>query len=577
MNDILGELDSSYANVKPKVIVVPKKIVKTNTKQETDDDILNSLLKTADAKKSPTKTRTPTPEPKQNVITEEASSLIHDDDDDDLLASIVEEEPSAPEPPPKKIIEDEEDMRHILSNWDSICNTDNFEEEMLPPETKTDEIKENLNNNEALKFWYWDAWEDPIKRPGQVFLFGKIIGPNNTFKSMCIHVTGIEKIIYLCPKKCVLDPITKEKTKTPVTMDNVKEEFEKVICKEMALNTHRSRVVTKNFAFLLPEANIPPTSEYLEVRYDPKNRNLNTQKKYDYIEHIFGANTGSLETFILDRKIKGPCWLSISNYSVNNSPMSWCDLEITSKYKGITILEDQKFSPPPPLSLMTINVRCVINPKTLKNEIVMLSILTNDKFYVDKPAPKTAQFNGHFCAFTRPGTVYLPTDLHKKLAEHKTKYGIQKLDTEKALLNWFINLYKRKDPDLVVTFDAKDCQLDVICDRIQAMKFVNWSNLGKLRMSDLGSKRDWMDFFTGRMVCDVKKSSEELIMKLRNYELRTICAEVLKEDNCIEVNNNTLVEKFGSSEGIIQLIQISMAVSFFYVIFGNIASKITFS
>lgn len=222
-------------------MAIPKRAQKTSIKQEGDDDILNQLLKTSDSSKPKkteaikkekveTATRNITPEPENG--SEELSVGHHedDDDDDDLLAVIAEESAPvkskpAPPAPVKKIIEDEEDMKNILSNWDSICNTDNFEEEMVAPETKTDEMKENLNNNEVIKFWYWDAWEDFYKRPGEVFLFGKIPGPNDTFKSMCIHVTGIEKIVYLCPRKFVLDSITKEKTKTLVTMDDVKEEF----------------------------------------------------------------------------------------------------------------------------------------------------------------------------------------------------------------------------------------------------------------------------------------------------------------------------------------------------------------
>uniref|UniRef100_T1GRL8 Uncharacterized protein n=1 Tax=Megaselia scalaris TaxID=36166 RepID=T1GRL8_MEGSC len=43
-----------------------------------------------------------------------------------------------------------------------------------------------------------------------------------------------------------------------------------------------------------------------------------------------------------------------------------------------------------------------------------------------------------------------------------------------------------------------------------------------------------------------------------SYELKNLCSEVLKEENCLEINNNTLVDRFGNSDGIIQLIQISM-------------------
>lgn len=35
--------------------------------------------------------------------------------------------------------------------------------------------------------------------------------------------------------------------------------------------------------------------------------------KGETFSHVFGTNTSSLELFLMNRKIKGPCWLEVKN------------------------------------------------------------------------------------------------------------------------------------------------------------------------------------------------------------------------------------------------------------------------
>lgn len=63
----------------------------------------------------------------------------------------------------------------------------------------------------------------------------------------------------------VMDTDTNRLTKTPVTMKAVYEEFRDSIAKKHGFDAFRSKVVTKNFAFSVPEVKVPMTCEYLEV------------------------------------------------------------------------------------------------------------------------------------------------------------------------------------------------------------------------------------------------------------------------------------------------------------------------
>lgn len=63
----------------------------------------------------------------------------------------------------------------------------------------------------------------------------------------------------------ILDPRTKQPTKTKVTIMDVYTEFDETILKPMNIDKFKSKKVTKNFAFTVPNVVIPASSEYLEV------------------------------------------------------------------------------------------------------------------------------------------------------------------------------------------------------------------------------------------------------------------------------------------------------------------------
>ncbi|EAT39994.1 AAEL008247-PA [Aedes aegypti] len=418
------------------------------------------------------------------------------------------------------------DSEKLLSGWGNICVSELEEDMMTDMDASTSEGPSSADGDETVRFWFWDAWSDPSKRQGEIYIFGKMATGNkaNEFQSVCIHVQNVDRCMYMLAREKEYNPSSKTTTDKDVSMLDVFNEFCNDISTSLKVTKYRTRVVTKNFAYTSGMANlqIPAQSEYLEVRYSAKLPPPDTERKYRTISHIFGTNTNVVEQFLLERKVKGPCWMTMKNFKKSNSPASYCKVEYeVPEINCISVAQDAATIPPPPLVICAINVRSILNKST--NEISMISVLVHDRFPLNKPPPNPP-FNKHFCGAARPAGTNWPHDFNAQDPKLNTK--VTKCENERTLLNWFLSLYGTFDPDLVVTHDVYGFQLELLCQRMMALKIPQWSRICRLKMKLPSSKRV-DDFLVGRMICDVKTSAEELI-KSRSYDLNTLCMEVLK-------------------------------------------------
>lgn len=91
-----------------------------------------------------------------------------------------------------------DDLGKLLNNWESICQMDNFEEEINSTAAGNTNDSSTFDQKN-LRFWYWEAWEDANKLPGEIFLFGRTAEG----KSVCVRVEKIERVLYLLPREYV--------------------------------------------------------------------------------------------------------------------------------------------------------------------------------------------------------------------------------------------------------------------------------------------------------------------------------------------------------------------------------------
>lgn len=131
------------------------------------------------------------------------------------------------------------------------------------------------------------------------------------------------------------------------------------------------------------------------------------------------------------------------------------------------------------------------------------------------------------------------------------------MDSERALMNYFITQFARIDPDLVVGHDLQGYQINILSERLSKQDNNNFSKLGRLKRFE--KKKLERTLFVGRLVCDIKISAKELI-KSRSYDLDTLCQAVLKikENQRVELEPEEIPKMYQKAEDILKLISFTM-------------------
>uniref|UniRef100_A0A672FGR7 Polymerase (DNA directed), alpha 1 n=1 Tax=Salarias fasciatus TaxID=181472 RepID=A0A672FGR7_SALFA len=299
------------------------------------------------------------------------------------------------------------------------------------------------DGEQVFRFYWLDAFEDQYNQPGVVYLFGKVwIESAESHVSCCVSVRNIERTIYFLPREYKTNPKTGEVSDTPVGMMDVYHEFNE-LSEKFKIMKFKSKKVERNYAFEIPD--VPSQCEYLEVRYSAEFPALPSDLKGAAFSHIFGTNTSSLEHFLLSRKIKGPCWLDIKAPQLMGQPVSWCKVEaLALRSDSVSVVKDL---PPPPLTVMSVSLKTVQNPKTHQNEIVSLAALVHYQFHMDKAAPQPP-YQTHFCVISKPADCIFPYDF--KEAVRKKNGKVEIAATERTLLGFFLAKMHKIDPDMLV-------------------------------------------------------------------------------------------------------------------------------
>ncbi|XP_024096503.1 DNA polymerase alpha catalytic subunit isoform X3 [Pongo pygmaeus] len=367
-------------------------------------------------------------------------------------------------------------------------------------------LVKGADEEQVFHFYWLDAYEDQYNQPGVVFLFGKVwIESAETHVSCCVMVKNIERTLYFLPREMKIDLNTGKETGTPISMKDVYEEFDEKIATKYKIMKFKSK------------AEMPQLPQDL---------------KGETFSHVFGTNTSSLELFLMNRKIKGPCWLEVKSPQLLNQPISWCKVEAMAlKPDLVNVIKDVS---PPPLVVMAFSMKTMQNAKNHQNEIIAVAALVHHSFALDKAAPKPP-FQSHFCVVSKPKDCIFPYSFKEVIEEKNVK--VEVAATERTLLGFFLAKVHKIDPDIIVGHNIYGFELEVLLQRINVCKAPHWSKIGRLKRSNmpkLGGRSGFgeRNATCGRMICDVEISAKELI-RCKSYHLSELVQQILKTERVV--------------------------------------------
>lgn len=262
---------------------------------------------------------------------------------------------------------------------------------------------------------------------------------DGSYVSCCVSVHNIQRNLFVLPREKMLDDGGHE-TDIEVETTHVYSEFDELRRKHR-ISEFASAKVARRYAFELP--GVPAESDYLKVVYPFTQPALPANLSGKSFSRIFGTNTNALELFILKRKLMGPCWVEIKDAKLTNKSLSWCKVEVTvDDPKSLNPLKEGDESAPkqaPPLVVMSLTLRTVMNHKKHVNEVVVASGLVYNNVNIDG-ATLDLQQPSRFTVMRQLNDIPLPAGFNDLLQRQRTKVEVPR--NERGLLSFLIG--KRK-------------------------------------------------------------------------------------------------------------------------------------
>lgn len=361
-------------------------------------------------------------------------------------------------------------------------------------------------------------WLDFCEVDNALVLFGKIKARDGSLVSGMVQINGICRELYFLPRE----------GKTP---QDVHDEIIPLLMGKYGLDNIRAKNQKMKYAFELPD--IPREADYLKVLMPTnppkcKYETIPPDLSSDTFFHVFGGRSGTFESFVVQNKIMGPCWLEIKNgdfLALQNS--SNCSVELAiDKPQNVKPLD---FKNIPELNGVSLTIQTVMNVKENKQEIVSITFSSYRGIALDSPIPEDLQPDDVTTLVRPPVGSSFPPGL-KNIADRKLKGQVRFCNNEKILLSCFCALLLRSDPDILIGHRLESLQLDVLVHRLHELKIPTFSALGRR------ARRSWPDRFgknnsnlnhffvqeliAGRLLCDIANDmGQSLTPKCQTWDL----------------------------------------------------------
>lgn len=417
-----------------------------------------------------------------------------------------------------------------------------------------------------------DAHDLRVNGGQHLYLFGKI--PLNhvnsgLYTSACVHVEGMDRVLHVLPRKTRLGDNGVLSSQPVNILPDVHSEIVSTLLgkshqpngklggNRIASNlpsSVKAKKVTRCCPFgdsLAPRG----ATEYLKVKFPFSNVcRLQPESSGSTFSRVYGTRTSVSEMFCLKQKLKGPCWVTLSNAKSGEMNVSHAKKYFSVQSPSdVCISAELANADGPPMSALCVSVKTMLSEKTGSHEIIMLSGVYVSNVPINGPLHDSALLPGGPNG-TRDFVLVRPPD-GKAAPFGFTDYArsalaicgsVEVVPNEQALLNNFLAKLVRYDPDVLIGHDIFGFQLDVLLSRMSARRSREWSRLGRLiqrrNLSEIvknASSARWFkpEAVAGRLVVDTYMHAKDLLPREKDYTLSSLSRNILAKSNA----SNTMV------------------------------------
>ncbi|KAH8598307.1 hypothetical protein B0O99DRAFT_739122 [Bisporella sp. PMI_857] len=413
-------------------------------------------------------------------------------------------------------------------------------------------------------------WTDYTEVNGSLCLFGKVQDKRSKrFVSCFVKIDNILRKLFFLPREYIQKH--GRDTSEEVEMKDVYEEVDELMGK-LRVGMHKIKPCTRKYAFELPD--IPKEADYLKLLYPYTKPQIQpdhlTGSTYS---HVFGSNTPLFEQFVLWKNVMGPCWLNIQEAEfgvIKNA--SHCKLEVqVSKPNLISPMTGAENMEAPPLTIMSLALRTILNVKDNKQEILAISARTYRNISLTETAPAESLSCETFTVM-RPVGAQFPIGF-EKVAKGRAKGLVKLVKQESELLQFFLAKLNVVDPDVFIGHQLEGVDFSILLSRLQAKRSRQWSQIGRMRRTEWPNSIGKMggNFFaeraliSGRLLCDLTNDSGKSTMtKCTSWSLTEMCNLYLAKTVRREVDNEIALKTWAStSDGLMDYVTHCEADTFY--------------
>ncbi|KAJ3546934.1 hypothetical protein NM688_g5461 [Phlebia brevispora] len=388
-----------------------------------------------------------------------------------------------------------------------------------------------LEEDGSLHFY----WLDYFESDGKVYFIGKTQDKRtNAWLSCCVTIENLQRNLFVLPREYRVeeDEETGEMVDTDVvpSIADVYTDFDKVR-KKVGIKSWKAKPVKRQYAF--SERDVPrEETQWLKVVYGFDEPQIPNNVSSPNFIRVFGTNTSAFELLVLKRKIMGPCWLQVKKPVLEKKGISWCTVEATvADPKDINPFAESESNAPkdvPPLTVMSLSVRTIVNHQENNREVVCATARTWPNMQLDDPTPpERLPCSVH--TYVRPLDRFPPN--FEARARANGKGFISPVKDERTLLNQLLLTIYKADPDVIVGHEFLGVSLDVLLRRMRDLKADKWSRIGRFRRNrwpNIGRQGTNLKFVNGRLLCDLASDGAKGMITSTTWSLTEMCRTHLK-------------------------------------------------